>query len=213
MSYELPDNSKVEFTSDFAAAKIVTAATNASPAVLTVTGHGFTTGDEVLFNSDWENAADTLYRVTSVGVDTISLAGLDTTNLVRFPAGGGAGDVQKVSSWKTLHQVLTVDSTGGDMKTVEVNPLSSQVSKRLPSGFNPTTVSYDVGFDATDANLAEAQALTRAQTKVGLRQTLASGATTYGYGYIGAAVMPKLAKGSANSLKVDFNLLGMPTNY
>ena len=51
MSYNSPEGSKFYFSTTFAAAKTVTAASNANPAVLTSVAHGYSDGDEFLFTS------------------------------------------------------------------------------------------------------------------------------------------------------------------
>jgi uncharacterized phiE125 gp8 family phage protein len=58
------------------ATQTITAATNASPIVVTIVGHGYSTGDQVQIESVAGNtAANGRWIVTLVGVDTFSLNG------------------------------------------------------------------------------------------------------------------------------------------
>jgi hypothetical protein len=77
MSYGFPEGSSQQFSQTFAAAKTITAMTNANPAVCTSVAHGYTTGDEVLITSTWEDATDTVFKVTVLTADTFSLSGLN----------------------------------------------------------------------------------------------------------------------------------------
>jgi len=67
----------------------ITAATNASPIVVTIVGHGYATGDELLIESVAGNtAANGRWYVTRVGADTFSLNG-SSGNAV-YTSGGTA---------------------------------------------------------------------------------------------------------------------------
>ena len=48
MAYYFPEGSKFYFSKTFAAAKTISAITNANPAVATSTSHGYVNGDEIL---------------------------------------------------------------------------------------------------------------------------------------------------------------------
>lgn len=73
-----------------ATSKAITGATQASPVVLTVAGHGRTTGDVVMVASVGGMTAlnDRLFTVTVLGVDSLSLDGVDGTALPAYTAGG-----------------------------------------------------------------------------------------------------------------------------
>lgn len=73
-----------------ATSKTITGATQASPVVLTVAGHGRTTGDVVMITSvgGMTQITDRLYTVTVVDVDRISLDGVDGTGFSAYTTGG-----------------------------------------------------------------------------------------------------------------------------
>ena len=60
MSYSFPEGAKFLFSQTFAAAKTVTGITNADPAVATAVAHGYVDNDEILLNSGWEDAGDSV---------------------------------------------------------------------------------------------------------------------------------------------------------
>jgi hypothetical protein len=63
-AYAFPEGATFNFANTFASAKTITAITNANPAVATSAAHGYTTGDEILLTSGWEDATDTVYTIT-----------------------------------------------------------------------------------------------------------------------------------------------------
>ena len=73
-----------------ATSKTITGATQASPVVLTVAGHGRTTGDVVMITSvgGMTQITDRLYTVTVVDANRISLDGVDGTGFSAYTTGG-----------------------------------------------------------------------------------------------------------------------------
>lgn len=73
-----------------ATSKAITGATQANPVVLTVVGHGRTTGDVVMITSlgGMTQINDRLYTVTAVDVDHVSLDGVDGIGFGAYTSGG-----------------------------------------------------------------------------------------------------------------------------
>lgn len=71
-------------------AKTITGATQANPVVLTVVGHGLTTGSPAYIASvgGMTQLNDRIFKCTAVGVDQISLDGVDGTGFAAYTAGG-----------------------------------------------------------------------------------------------------------------------------
>jgi len=103
MAYYFPEGSKFYFSNTFAAAKTISAITNASPALATSTAHGYVDGDEILLTSGWEDATDTVFRIDQLTADTFELEGLNTTNTNFYPAGSGplARPARSRPGWKS----------------------------------------------------------------------------------------------------------------
>lgn len=71
--------------------KAITSSTNASPTVLTVTSHGFSTGDQVLVFGHLTNTnANGLYTVVRLSANTFSLKNVDTGADINGNGVGGA---------------------------------------------------------------------------------------------------------------------------
>ena len=80
MAYYFAEGSKFYFSQTFAAAKTVTAISNASPAVATSVAHGYVDGDELLFTSGWELANNSIFRADQLTADTFGITGLNSSN-------------------------------------------------------------------------------------------------------------------------------------
>ncbi|QIL72322.1 hypothetical protein G7048_19360 [Diaphorobacter sp. HDW4B] len=213
MSYSLPEGSSQQFTNTFAAPKTVSAVTNANPAVATITGHGYLTGDEVLFNSGWEDATDMVCKVEVVDANSVKLLGLDTSATSFFPAGTGIGTTQKVTGWTVIPQVLTISSSGGDAKFTDVNPLAKRNGIKIPTGFNATSITLSLGYDAANANYKTMVGISRTLSKVAFRQVLSGGSTQYGYGYMSVSEFPKLNNNQVNTVDAALAFLGKTMSY
>lgn len=213
MAYYFPEGSKFYFSSTFASAKTVSAVTNASPAVATSTSHGYVDGDIVLFNSGWEDAADTLFKVDQLSADTFELEGLNATDTNFYGAGTGGGTTQLVSAWTEIPQVLTIATQGGDPRFTTINPLAKRNSINVPTGFNATSINLTLGHDPSNANYQTMLDISRSLTKVGFKMVLSGGAVTYGYGYMSVSEAPSLNVNQANQVSAAITLLGRSISY
>lgn len=213
MALYFPEGSIQNFSQTFASAKTITAITNANPAVATSVAHGYATGDEILLTSGWEDATDTVYRITVLTADTFSIQGLDTTNTSFYPAGTGTGTAQKISGWTSIPQVLTISGSGGDARFTDVQLLSKRNAIRVPTGFNATSITLTLAHDAGNANYQTMLGISRNLSKVAFKQVISGGAVTYGYGYLSVSEMPTLNSNQVNQVNAAMTVLGRSISY
>ncbi len=213
MAYYFPEGSKVYFTNTFAAAKTVSAATNADPAVLTATAHGYADNDELLFTSGWEDATDMVFKADQLSTDTLSLLGLDTTNTSFYPAGSGTGTLKKLSNWVEVPQVLGVSTSGGDARFTTIDLLAKRNSINVPTGFNATSMTLTLAHDPANANYQDMLAISRGLSNVAFKLVLSGGAVMYGYGYLSVSEAPQLNRNQVNQVQAAITFLGRPMSY
>lgn len=214
MSYKFPDGAHFYFSSTFAAAKTISAFTNANPGVATSTSHGYADDDELLLTSGWEDATDSVYRADQLTTDTLSLKGLDTSNTTFYTVGGGVGStLQKISSWQEIPQVLTINTSGGGARKSTISPLSRRRPIEVAIGTEPVSIELGIGHDATNAIFQAMLAIAKALTKVAFKMVLADGSAVYGYGNMMTTSFPQLQAGQANQAKVTLSLLGQDVAY
>lgn len=213
MAYYFPEGSKFYFSKTFAAAKAISAITNASPAVATSTAHGYVDGDEILLTSGWEDATDTVFRVDQLTADTFKIEGLNSTNLNFFPAGSGAGEARKVSTWVEIPQVLSISTSGGDARFTTISPLAKRNDINVPTGFNAMSITVTLGHDPANANYQQMLDISRTLEKVAFKMVLSGGAVAYGYGYMSVSEAPQLNRNQANQVNAAITLLGRFMSY
>ena len=213
MALYFPEGSAQTFSQTFAAAKTISAMSNANPTVATSTAHGYVTGDEILLTSGWEDATDSVYKVTTIDANSFSIDGLDTTNTGFFPAGTGAGTAQKISGWTAIPQVLTISGSGGDARFTDVQLLAKRNSLKIPTGFNATSITLTLAHDAANANYKTMVAISRNLSKVAFKQVISGGSVTYGYGYLSVSEMPKLNSNQVNQVDAAMTVLGRSISY
>jgi hypothetical protein len=192
----------------------VTAASNANPTVLTAAGHGFADNDELLFDSLWEDATDTVWKADQLTTDTLSLKSLDTSDTQWFPAGTGTGTLRKVTNWVEIGQVLDVNPEGGGAKFMNIEPLSKRNGIKQPIGFDPSGLKFTLGYDPSKTDQVQLDAISRnLSQKVAFKFLLTGGQVGYGYGYAQLSRIPNMRKGAPISVELSLNFLGQFVGY
>lgn len=214
-AFAFPEGTRFQFclNTNFAAAKTVTAVTNANPASASSAAHGYLTNDEIMFTSGWEDATNTIYRANVVDVNTYTFLGLNTVSTRFYPAGAGTGSTQKVGTWVSIPQVVNVETSGGDPRFTEVQLLASRNSLKIPTGFNATTTVITMAHDPADANWLTMIDISRTLAPVAFKMALGGGGTTYAYGYMAVNEAPKLNVNNVNTVQVSFAFLGRQISY
>lgn len=213
MSLYFAEGSSQQFSQTFAGAKTITALSNANPAVATSVAHGYTTGDEILLTTGWEDLTDSVVKITVLTADTFSLSGIDTSNVAFFPAGSGIGTAQKISGWTAIPQVLTISGSGGDARFTDVQLLAKRNALKIPTGFNAVSVTMSLAHDPAQAGYITLQQISRNLSKVAFKQVISGGAVTYGYGYISVSEMPKLNNNQVNTVDAAMTVIGRAISY
>lgn len=214
MAYTFPPGTKIFYSATLAAAKTVTAVTNASPAVATSAAHGLIDLDPVLFASGWQDANNTVFEVDQLTVDTFGLTNLNSLDTNIYSATTGIGSVQKVSSWVEVPQVLDIKGNGGGIKYGTISPLGSRQDTKQPIGFEAVGVDIKIGYDATNVTIQTMQALTRVFSKVAIKLVLPGGGRVYGYGNIACSEFPEIgSKETPLQLSVGIGFDGRAISY
>ncbi len=210
----VPTGTTFWIASTFAAAKAVTAISNAAEAVVSATAHGFVAGDAVEMTSGWGRLNRRVFEVKSVTTDSFVLSGADTTNLNFFPAGTGAGSVRKVNAFQQITQVTAASSSGGDPQTVNYKYLESDVGYSINDGFAATQYQLTLDADAIGtAGYDLLKTLTDVQTDTCLKMMSRSGARLYLPSTVALNDVPSLNDGQINTVTAVFNGNNRPIRY
>jgi hypothetical protein len=174
MSVKLPNGAIVSVATVLASAVSVSAATNASEAVLTAT-NTYTAGDYVLYSSGWSKANDRVFRVKTGGGSSVTLEGFDTTNTENFPAGSGAGSLRKVSTWQQVSQILEWNGGGGDMQTTTYQFMESDTENEIQTVASAAYVDLVLADDLTNPGYTALKAISDVRGNAPMRVALPGG--------------------------------------
>jgi hypothetical protein len=214
MAYLFPQGTKVFYSNTLATAKTVTGVTNALTAVATSVAHGYTDLDPVLFASAWADAADTVFEVDQLTVDTFGILGLNSLDTNVYPSGSGTGTAKKISTWVEIPQILSLSANGGGVKYGTVSPLGSRQDTKQPIGFDAAGLDIKIGYDPTNAVITGMQTLTRVFGKVAVKLVIPGGGRVYGYGNIACNEFPEIGgKDSPIQLSVGIGFDGRAISY
>lgn len=212
MAVSLPNGITLAIATAYASTLTVTAASNASEAVLTVT-NTYVNGDFVEFVSGWSRANNRVFRVKSVTGTTIVLEGFDTTSTTQFPAGSGTGTVRKINTWTQISQVIGCTSSGGDPQYTQFSFLEQDFDTQIPTTTSAQSLALEIADDPTlpGYQALRTVAISRAQTA--LRATLPAGGVILYNGIFALDETPSLTKGNLMAVKSGVALQGRPVRY
>lgn len=176
----VPTGTTFFIASAYGSAKNTTIVTNAAEAVVTSAAHGYANGDILEVTSGWGRLNKRTFRIKSITTDTFVLEGADTSNTVFFPPGSGIGSVRKVNTFTQITQVLGIQASGGDPKTVSYKYLESDVEFSINDGFAASQLSLELDADSIGtAGYTALRSLTDVQTDTCLRINTRNGAVIY----------------------------------
>jgi hypothetical protein len=160
----------------FGASQTVTSISNATEAVVSCTGHGYSNGDYVLITTGWGRLNKRAFRVKSVTTNTFVLELANTTSTEFFPSGSSAGTVSKVTTFQQISKIMNPQTSGGDPKNITYKYLESDVENSKNDGFTAVQESFEIDADEIGgAGYTALQTLTDVQSDTILKKTLKSG--------------------------------------
>lgn len=212
MAVSLPNGIVLAIASAYTANATVTAASNASEAVLTVT-NTFTTGDYVEFTSGWANANNRVFRAKAVSGTSVTLEGFDTTSTVNFPAGTGTGTLRKISTWTQISQIIGCTSSGGDPQYQTYSFLEQNFDSQIPTTTSAQSLALEIADDPSLAGYQAIKTAALARSNYALRATLPQGGFILYNGIFAFDETPSMTKGNLMSVKSGCALQGRPVRY
>ena len=198
----------------FAAAKTVSAITNAAEASVSCTAHGYSVGDVLQIFSGWGKLNRRAIRVKSATTDAFVAEGINTTNTEFYPSGSGNGTVRKATTFTTVNKILNQQNSGGEPKNITVKFLESDSEESIFDGFTAVTESFDIDADEFGGTAYNALvALTEVQTDTLLKKTLKSGSMIFTPARIALNENVKMSDGSIMTNGVSINGNGRISRY
>lgn len=171
-----------------AASKTITGATQANPCVLTIVGHGYTTGQVTMITGvgGMTQLNDRLYKLTVIDADTFSLDGVNSTAFGAYTSGGSS----TVGTFYALKESVDIASVTGENSGATDHWGATGVAAQMDAVTLEFATTYSSnGFDqryGSGANqvFSLASAASRARAMLGMPE--AGGVSTSGANLFGA---------------------------
>lgn len=153
-----------------------------------------------------------MIRAGSAG-PTVSLEGVNTTNVATYPAGSGAGSLVEVTGWQQITQILETSSSGGEQQFVTYEFLEDDAQHQIPTVKSPVAFTFKIADDATLAHYAVLDAADLSRTPQAVRLLLPTGSVIYWNAYVTLSRTPTLTKNEVMGLQVTMSLVSEVTRY
>lgn len=212
MAVSLPNGITLAIATAYAANLTVTAATNASETVLTVT-NTLANGDYVEFISGWSRANNRIFRLKAVSGTNVTLEGLDTTTTAQFPSGSGVGTIRKINTWTQISQISGLTSSGGEPQYTTYSFLEQDFDTQIPTTTSAQTLAMEIADDPTLPGFQALRTVAISRAQTALRATLPAGGFILYNGIWALDETPTLTKGNLMTCKAGCALQGRPVRY
>lgn len=213
MAFRLPNGATMEIAATFSALALVTAISNANPAVATSTAHSFEDGDIVVVTSGWSRLNERAVRVDNSLTNTFALEGVNTLNTQVYTAGGGAGSARSVDSWVQIPQITEVASTGGEQQFLTVGFLEDDEDKQIPTNKNPISMTLTVADDPTLPYVPVVEAADEDKEARVLRLNLPDGSSILYNAFVSITSTPTLGRNALMTRTITISLTSRIARY
>lgn len=211
---QVPTGTTFYVATTFGSSQNTTIVTNASEAVVTCAGHGYSNGDVVEITSGWGRLNKRVFEVESVTTDTFALKNMDTTNTTFFPAGLGIGSVREITAFTQVTQVLNAQSNGGEPRQVDYRYIESDVDYSINNGFAATAYTLSLDADSIGtAGYTALRSLTDVQSDTCLKMLSRNGARIFLPCTAALNESVQLQQDQVNAVSVVFNGKNRLTRY
>lgn len=209
----LPNGSTFQIAATMNGSKVITSVTNANPAVVSSTAHGLAVGDIVMIDSGWGKLNGRAARVATVTTDTFTLENIDTSNLVFYPAGGGAGSFVKIATRVEIQKITGVSMSGGEQQFLTVGYLAEDDDRQFPTNRNPMSMQLTVEDQPTAAYVKVVEGYSDNKLATVGVLTLPNGDLILYAGFVSITETPTLERNQLMTRTVTFSMSGRSTRY
>lgn len=141
------------------------------------------------------------------------LGNIDTTDVIRYPAGGGIGSAKKVLTWQQIQQVMNPTTSGGEQQFVQYQYLEDDDQRQLPTFRNAQSFSMPIADDPNLPQWAVIEAADQSKALQVIRLTLRNGSEVFYNGYVSVSDTPTLNVNEIMTRTLTIALDGRPVRY
>lgn len=200
--------------SALAAAKTISAATNADPGVFTSAAHGYNDGDIILLEVEGMTEVNQrVFQVYAKATDTFQLedvdgaSGIDTTAFGVFIS----GTAKKITFGTSIVGVQEYSPAGGEPKYLDTTTVHDLNDRQVVNGATAMSYGLTMQWDPSNAGQAAMLAAYKAADAKAFKITWPNGRTCMFYGTVGFSGMPGGAKQGVTTTTCGIALEADPT--
>ncbi|MEQ6474015.1 phage tail tube protein [Comamonas sp. wu1-DMT] len=207
----LPDGAKLYLYTAALTALAAGAISNAAEAVVTVANTLAVKDVVVIASEDYPELEGRVARIKTAAADSVTLEGVDTSNLEKFTPGGKVSLIPlDADEWQRLPYVSTFGLTGGDIKTGTSSYLDVDDDQEFRAGRNARRLEYTISWKQDGVARAALQASDGLESVHRLQ--FKDGSVSYYVGELAYDDVPSTEKGNEQTTKSTVLLRGAPTN-
>lgn len=206
----LPDGAKLSLYTAALTALAAGVMSNAAHAVVTVANTLAVKAVVVITSEDYPELEGHVARVKAATADSVTLEGVDTSNLEKFPPGGKVSLIPLVADdWQRLPYVPSFGLTGGEIKTGNSSYLDVTDDQEFGLGRSARRLEYTISWKQDGEARAALQASNGLESVHRLQ--FKDGSTSYYVGELAYDDVPSTEKGNEQTTKSTVLLRGAPT--
>jgi Phage tail tube protein, TTP len=214
MSAQISQGTRVAIASTYGSGFTVSAVSNASEAVATLSGsHGIIVGDIFELTSGWDLLDKRLVRAKVVATNDVTLESIDTSSTTQYPAGEGVGTGREITVWTSITQIsdFTIEPTTVDF--VEITTLANLMHREIPGLESAPKISGKVLYDLSLSWITTVLTASDTNALTGLRLITPNANKIYMNAYWKLSRQPELAIGQAIKQALNMTMVAWPTAY
>lgn len=206
----LPDGAKLYLYTAALTALAAGAMSNAAHAVVSVVNDLQAKDVVVITSEDYPELEGRVARVKSATTDSVTLDGVDTNDLTKFPEGGEVSLIPLVADkWQRLPYVPSFGLSGGELKTGSSSYLDIEDEQEFSQGRSARRLEYTLSWKQDGAARSALKAANGLETVH--RLDFKEGSASYYVGELAYDDVPSTEKGSEQTTKSTSLLRGAPT--
>ncbi len=206
----LPDGAKLSLYTAALTPLAAGGISNAAHAVVTVANTLQEKAVVVITSEDYPELEGRVARVKVAAADSVTLDGVDTSSLEKYPPGGKVSLIPLVvNEWQRLPYVPSFALSGGELKTGNSSYLDVEDEQEFGQGRSARRLEYTISWKQDGVARAALQASNGLDSVHRLQ--FKDGSTSYYVGELAYDDVPSTEKGNEQTTKSTVLLRGAPT--
>jgi len=185
--------------------------TSTDKVTVQATGHTFTVGQPVLFNTGYDSLDGKVVIVSTISTNFFTFEGVDTTDTRANPPSAFLGTCKGVLTWTRIPQILSVAFSGGDQQYTTSSKMNSARDITLPTTKSSSSMQLMITDGQSEVHIPILESKSKAKNVEVSRLNLPNNQINYYSAYISISESPAISINNLITRTVDFAQTASPT--